>query len=104
VASVIWTRPGIADLHAVVEHIALDSPALARRVGKDLLHAVRRLTDFPGSGRTVPEFEREEVREVLEGSYRIIYVVRGDACYVVAVRHGSRNLRRHLSDDDLDVE
>ena len=43
-------------------------------------------------GREVPEAEREDVRELLFQSYRIIYLVKADHLYIVAVIHGSRNL------------
>jgi len=40
----------------------------------------------------VPEYELNEVREVIEGSYRIIYLVKEDEgrIEVLAVIHGSR--------------
>jgi toxin ParE1/3/4 len=38
----------------------------------------------------VPEYEDEQVREVIEGSFRIIYEVRSDRIDVLAVIHASR--------------
>lgn len=48
---------------------------------------------MPGTGRVVPEYGREDVREVLLGNYRIIYAVRADALYVITVLEGHRQLR-----------
>ena len=45
-------------------------------------------------GRAVPEVEREEVRELIFHNYRIIYLVKPDYLYIVAVVHGSRDLTR----------
>ncbi len=41
------------------------------------------------SGRIVPEFETEQIREVIEGSYRIIYYIKPEQIDVLAVIHGS---------------
>ena len=42
------------------------------------------------SGRTVPEFGDESIREVFAYSYRIIYRVEGETVTVAAVVHGKR--------------
>jgi toxin ParE1/3/4 len=41
----------------------------------------------------VPEYERNEIREVFEGRYRIIYLVEPTQVQVLAVIHGARDLR-----------
>ncbi|MGM0539773.1 MAG: type II toxin-antitoxin system RelE/ParE family toxin [Thermodesulfobacteriota bacterium] len=38
--------------------------------------AVERLTSFPNSGRIVPEIRDPVIREIVFGSYRIIYRVK----------------------------
>ena len=48
--------------------------------------------EFPLSGRTVPEYEMSQVREVIEGPYRIIYWVKPDQIDVLAVIHGARDV------------
>ena len=45
---------------------------------------------FPHSGRMVPEYEIDEVRQVLESSYRIIYLIKENQIEVLAVLHTSR--------------
>lgn len=40
----------------------------------------------------VPEYEREDIREVIEGRYRIIYLVEVAQVQVLSVIHGARNL------------
>ena len=40
-----------------------------------MFEAVKRLEIFPRSGRIVPEIGQEDIREILFGSYRIVYVV-----------------------------
>jgi plasmid stabilization system protein ParE len=55
----------------------------------------QQIGDHPYSGRIVPEFEKENVREVIEGAYRIIYCIKPEQIDVLAVIHGSR----HISPD-----
>ena len=38
----------------------------------------------------VPEYELHEVREIIEGFYRIIYLVGSQQVEILAVIHGSR--------------
>ena len=46
---------------------------------------------MPLAGRVVPELQREDVREVLLGTYRIVYRVREDAIDVLTVFEGHRH-------------
>jgi len=58
----------------------------------DVLVTVERLADFPNSGRVVPELKDPAIREILFGSYRIVYRVKGDLVEVLTVYHGARLL------------
>lgn len=40
---------------------------------EDLFSAVERLADFPESGRMVPELGSPRIRELIFGTYRVIY-------------------------------
>lgn len=57
-----------------------------------LISSVRRLEEFPLSGRIVPEFRRRNMREVIVGSFRVVYEVAGEEVGVVTVRNASRRL------------
>ena len=91
-AEVRWTPQAADDLEAVVDFIATDSPHYARLFTMDVLAAVERLADFPNSGRVVPELKDPAVREILFGSYRIVYRVKGDLVELLTVYHGARLL------------
>ncbi|WP_149988198.1 type II toxin-antitoxin system RelE/ParE family toxin [Microcystis aeruginosa] len=56
------------------------------------MHNNSRRANFPFSGRLVPEFETEQIREVIEGSYRIIYYIKPEQIDVIAVLHAARNI------------
>ncbi len=70
-----WTETAKKDLLAIRRYIAIDNPTAAKE-WLDLLKAKARNTvHAPYAGRMVPEFYRNELREVIEGNYRIVYLV-----------------------------
>jgi toxin ParE1/3/4 len=87
-----------ADRGDVVPHDEIEREFLAggwpassaRLVVTRLVAAVRRLGDYPLSGRVVPELGRPTIREVIDGSYRIVYRVTPDAVQILAVVHATR--------------
>ena len=103
-AEVIWTEPALKDLHDLIEYIARDSAVYAERFGIRVVHAPRRLEHAPLSGRMVPEFNDQTIRELIYGSYRIIYKVKEQACFIVAIIHGSRVILEHLTPGEWEVE
>ena len=100
---VIWTDEAINDLRRIKEYIERSSPQNAERFCRELLRAPDRLKQFPRSGEVVPEYGIESLRQVLCGSYRLLYEVREGACYIRAVIHGSRDLQRHIDPADWDL-
>jgi toxin ParE1/3/4 len=88
-----WTDQAVADLAAVRVFIEQDSPHYASVVVSRIVRAVDRLKDFPRSGRVVPEFEHDAVREVVERPYRVIYrLLREDEIHVLTIHHSARQM------------
>ena len=58
---------------------------------------VETLSKYPGRGRKVPEANREEIREVFESEYRIIYRVETKKVFILTIR----NFKQLLPDNDL---
>ena len=52
------------------------------------------IAEFPLSGRMVPEYETTQIREVVEGPYRIIYYIKPNQIDVLAVIHGAQNISK----------
>jgi len=50
------------------------------------------IAEQPLSGRKVPEYAAEDIREVIEKPYRIIYKIKPNQIDVIAVIHGARLL------------
>lgn len=89
---VTWSGRALADLEAIAEFIAQDSPSYAKTVVGKVVAQTRNLSAFPRSGRIVPEFGDEHIREVFAYSYRIIYRLEDPEIIVVTVLHGKRIL------------
>jgi toxin ParE1/3/4 len=87
-----WTDTAQRHLDAIYHFIAQDSPAYAKRMVDRLTRRSQQIGNFPFSGRSVPEYEMEQIREVIEGSYRIIYYVKVDQIDVLAVLHGAQDI------------
>ena len=90
--NVHWTKNAEHQLDAIFEYISQNSPEYARIVVDKITRRSQQISVFPLSGRTVPEFETEQIREVVEGSYRIIYYIKPDQIDVLAVIHGAMNV------------
>jgi toxin ParE1/3/4 len=89
---VVWSPRALADVEAIASYIASDSPFYAGSVVRRIVALTRTLEKFPFAGRKVPEFEDENLREVIAYSYRIIYRVQTAEVIIAAVIHGKRDL------------
>jgi plasmid stabilization system protein ParE len=69
---VAWTPEALARLDDIEAYIANDSQPAAKDVIARLLARSRQLETAPLSGRAVPEYRRDDLRELLERPYRII--------------------------------
>lgn len=85
-----WTDTALEHLRAIQAYISKTSPDYALRVVDRLTRRSQQIADFSLSGRTVPEFEMGQIREVLEGPYRIVYSIRPDQIDVLAVLHAAQ--------------
>lgn len=87
-----WSPEALADIEAIAEYIERDSPFYAKAVVGKIVGVTRQLSEFPFSGRVVPEVEDDTFREHFVFSYRIICRIEGKVVTVVAVIHGRRLL------------
>ena len=95
-ARIVWTEEAISDLESIREFIARDSPHYGNVVAAELVEAVDRLIDFPESGRLVPEISRGDIREIIHGTYRIVYQLRDGSklVQILTVFRSSRTFPR----------
>jgi plasmid stabilization system protein ParE len=92
---IVWSDIAEADLGDIYDYIARDVPYYAEQFTDRLIDAVGILAEQPRLGRRVPEaHERDDVRELIFHSYRVIYLIKPDRIDIVSVIHGSRDLNR----------
>jgi addiction module RelE/StbE family toxin len=91
-----WTENAIDHLVNIYEYIAINSPTYGRRMVDKITRRSEQIAEHPLSGRRVPEYDAEDIRELIEWPYRIIYRIKPDQIDVVAVIHGARLLPDEL--------
>ena len=87
-----WTNRALDHLLAIHEYAAQNSKVYADRLVDRLTRRSEQVGLFPRSGRTVPEYSREDIREVIERPYRIIYRIKEDQVDVLAVLHSAQQV------------
>ncbi|HVT05655.1 MAG TPA: type II toxin-antitoxin system RelE/ParE family toxin [Thermoanaerobaculia bacterium] len=93
VRKVRWAPRAIALIEEAARHVAGDSPEAAQRLVTDAVAAAESLAELSERGRMVPELDDPAYRELLVGSYRLVYRVEADNVAVVAFVHGARDFR-----------
>jgi len=61
-----------------------------------LLERIEQLECFPQSGRIVPEFQRSELRKLIEPPFRLVYRLTSNSLTVIRIWRGDR--QRKLPD------
>jgi len=87
-----WTERARLDLIDIGDYIALRNPAAAATFTDELIRRADALSDNPRIGRAVPEIAREDVRELLHGSYRIVYRIIDSEVHILTVFEGHKRL------------
>jgi addiction module RelE/StbE family toxin len=88
-----WTDYALENLDNIGNYIEKDSIKYAKIVVKNLFTSTKLLKRHPRMGRMVPEFNNPNIRELIRGSYRIIYrLVDEKHIDVVTVYHSARLL------------
>jgi len=94
-----WLAEAKDDLKDIYDYISRDSKRYARRQVDKILGRTQILKTHIRAGRMVEEINRPEIREVIEGNYRIIYrIVNELTVDILMVHHGARDLTRRISE------
>ena len=89
-----WTKLAISDLQEIHDYIARDSKTYAKLQIVRIRSQTRILKSQPEAGRVVPEIDQEDIRELIQGSYRIIYkIVSKERIDIITIHHSSRDLQ-----------
>jgi len=90
-----WTFQAKDDLKSIAEYISRDSKLYAKLQVVRIRNRTRILQSQIRLGKIVSEIDRNNIRELIEGRYRIIYkIVSKNRIDILTVHHSSRDLRR----------
>jgi len=93
-AKLRWSRQAADDLEEACQYIARDSEQYARLFAQRVMAILKSMARESLPGSAVPEYGREDIRERLLHSYRLIVRVRKRqrVLEVVRIFHGARLL------------
>ncbi|MDQ7784739.1 MAG: type II toxin-antitoxin system RelE/ParE family toxin [Desulfomonilaceae bacterium] len=74
----------------MLNYIRRDNPKAAGEFRQRAETILRRLEEFPHSGRIVPELPELPYREAVIAPYRFFYRIKGETVWVVAVWHSAQ--------------
>lgn len=91
---VIWSPTAHNDIDLIAEYIAQDSVERAALFVTKLMEQTDRLKTYPMAGRKIPELNETSKREIIYGSYRIMYqIINKSDVWITSVVHGARDWR-----------
>ena len=91
--SVHWSALATEHLAGIALYIGRTSPYYAERMVERILRRVDSLAEFPELGLRTAETADENVREVVENPYRIIYLAQPSRVDILAIVHGRQNIQ-----------
>jgi len=86
----LFTPSGRAQFLGAIQFLLKENPSAARKFRDKAERILRRLVEFPESGRHIPEFPELPFREVIVPPYRFFYRIEGKTIWVVAAWHGAQ--------------
>lgn len=90
------TAEAEADLEAIADYIARNTPARAVSFVRELGPSCMELADFPEAWPIVPRYETQSIRRGIHGRYLIFYQVRGDTATVLHIPNGAMDVDANL--------
>ena len=83
---ITWSPLAVEQVQDIASYIALDKPAAAKQWDEKIFSSVEILSEFPDSGRVVSEIKRKEIRELVQGNYRVIYKTKPKEVLILIVK------------------
>jgi addiction module RelE/StbE family toxin len=89
---IVWTELSVFDLKDIFDYISKDSRRYAENQVRRIKAKTLILKTQPESGRIVPELGISEIRELIEGSYRIVYhILNKELIEILTIHHSARD-------------
>jgi len=90
-----WTPQARDDLKSIAEYISSDSVRYAKLQVVKIRTGTKILKSHIKSGKIVTEINDKNIRELIEGNYRIIYkIVSENQIDILTIHHSARDLTR----------
>lgn len=89
---VVWSAKAKTRLREIHDYIAKDSPIRAKQVVDRLTRWSEKLVLEPRADRRVPEYGHDDLREVLDRPFRLIYRITPDCVGIVTIKHYRQQL------------
>ena len=84
---VVWSPLSVERTTEIAKYIALDDRTAAEKWIESIFNRVEQLESFLKSGVIVPETNREDIRQLVLGNYRVIYRISAEIISILTVRH-----------------
>lgn len=84
------------DLSQIYDYIYKDSIYYANKTVLGIIDKTEGLNRFQYSGRKVPEYNDEKIRELIYKSYRIIYYVQANMVLIHRIWHAARKMHKRI--------
>lgn len=94
---IFWSPLAVERLEEIYEYISIDNNSAAKKLVNNILNKVEVLPNNPEIGRKVPEVNRNKIREIFEGEYRIIYRIETKRIFILTIR----NFKQLLPSKDI---
>jgi toxin ParE1/3/4 len=98
VTVVHWSHKARTRLREIHACIAKDSPLHAAQIVDRLTRRGEHLTTEPRIDRRVPEYPEDDLREVLERPYRLIFQVSPGRIDILTIKHYRQRLPAKAAD------
>lgn len=92
-----WTIRARNRLHKIKRDIEEDNPAAALKLVEAILHKADMAGEKEELGKKVPEYDRQDIRQLREQSYRIIYRIKDEQIDVLTVKHVRQRLPKKIN-------
>ncbi len=89
-----WSPTSRLDFRDLILFISEGNSSAANHFRNKIINHVMQVAKFPESGRVVPEFQDENIREIIQKPYRIVYRINKKKILVEIVRiwHSARGI------------
>jgi len=90
-----WTELSVDDLKSIRDYIAQNSVRYASITINRIYDRAQILSRQPLSGRIVPEFDDQKIRELIIGNYRLVYlIINEESVEILRIYNSARLLKK----------